>query len=52
VLFETFADGIAIGLTREFFEVAVPSSIPLDGEIYTVNITHAEHGRLWGELAD
>ena len=52
VLFETFSNGVAVGHTREFFEVAVPSPVPLDGEIRTVHTTHAENGRLWGELAD
>jgi threonylcarbamoyladenosine tRNA methylthiotransferase MtaB len=52
VLFETFANGIAVGHTSEFFEVAVLSPAPLDGEIRTVHTTHAENGRLWGELAD
>ena len=50
VLFETFADGIAVGHTCEFFEVAVPSPVPLDGEIRTVRTTHAQNGRLVGEL--
>ena len=52
VLFETFADGVAIGHTAEFFEVAVRSAHPLDGEIHTVHASRAENGRLWGELAD
>jgi hypothetical protein len=52
VLFETFADGVAIGHTKEFFEVAVPSPVPLDGEICTVRATHAQNGRLWGELVN
>ncbi len=50
VLFETFADGFAVGHTREFFEVAVRSDVPLDGEIRTVRATHAEGGRLLGVL--
>jgi threonylcarbamoyladenosine tRNA methylthiotransferase MtaB len=50
VLFETFADGIAVGRTCEFFEVAIPSSLPLDGEIRSVRTTRAENGRLIGEL--
>ena len=52
VLFETFADGIAVGHTCEFFEVAVPSSLPLDGEIRSVRTTRAENGRLIGELSE
>ncbi len=50
VLFETFADGFAIGHTREFFEVAVRSDTPLDGEIRTVCATRVEDGRLLGTL--
>lgn len=52
VLFETFANGFAVGHTREFFEVAVPSDHPLDGEIHTVRATHAARGRLIGMLED
>ena len=50
VLFETFSDGIAVGHTREFFEVAVPSPKPLDGEIHGVRVTHVKLGRLVGTL--
>lgn len=50
VLFETFSDGFAVGHTREFFEVAVPSPVALDGEIRTVRTTHAKGGRLYGML--
>ena len=50
VLFESFERGIAVGHTREFFEVAVSSPVPLDGEIRTVRVLRAENGRLLGEL--
>ena len=50
VLFETFADGMAVGHTAEFFEVAVPCDTPLDGEVHTVCLTHAQDGRLFGVL--
>ncbi len=50
VLFESFERGVAVGHTREFFEVAVSSRVPLDGEIRTVRVLRAENGRLWGEL--
>ena len=52
VLFETFENGIAIGHTREFFEIAVKSDTPLDGEIHTVKALRAEGGRLLGRLLD
>ncbi len=52
VLFETFADGFAVGHTREFFEVAVSADQPLDGEIHTVRLDRAEGGRLFGVLTD
>ena len=52
VLFETFADGFAVGHTREFFEVAVPSDRPLNGEVHTVRVARAANGRLIGILTD
>ncbi len=52
VLFETFSGGIAVGHTREFFEVAVPADRLLNGEVHTVRVERAEGGRLWGTLAD
>lgn len=52
VLFETFADGIAVGHTREFFEVAVPSPKSLDGEIHKIRAIRAEGGRLLGLLEE
>jgi len=50
VLFETYVDGVAVGHTSEFFEVAVPCDLPLDGEIRTVRAERVEGGRLLGVL--
>ncbi len=52
VLFETFENGLAVGHTKEFFEVAVPCERPLHSELHTVLLTHVENGRLRGVLCD
>lgn len=50
VLFETYENGIATGHTKEFFEVAVESDVPLSGELYRVRFTGVENGRLVGVI--
>ena len=47
VLFETYENGFAVGHTDEFFEVAVPSDIPLHAQLRTVRLLRAEDGRLF-----
>ena len=48
VLFETYENGVAIGHTDTFFEVAVPSPTPLRAELCTVRVSELREGRLWG----
>lgn len=50
VLFETFENGLAIGHTDSFLEVAVPSPAALHSEIRTVKFTEIEGARLLGVL--
>ncbi len=50
VLFETFENGMAIGHTDTFLEVAVPSPVPLHSEIRSVRLTQTEGARLLGTL--
>ncbi|MBQ8342241.1 MAG: tRNA (N(6)-L-threonylcarbamoyladenosine(37)-C(2))-methylthiotransferase MtaB [Clostridia bacterium] len=50
VLFETFENGLAIGHTDSFLEVAVPSPKALHSEIRTVKLTGIEGARLFGVL--
>ncbi len=52
VLLETFENGISIGHTKEFFEVAVRTPAPLNGELVRVHLTGIENGRLTGVLED
>lgn len=50
VLFESFEQGYAIGHTKEFFEVCVPSDHPLSGEMHTVVLHKVQDHRLHAEL--
>lgn len=52
VLFETFEGGLAIGHTKEFFEVAVPSDVPLCSRLCRVSLTGIRDGRLFGVLEE
>ena len=52
VLFETLEDGLLRGHTASFLEIAVPSSLPLHGEIRTVRLTHTDGKICYGELVD
>ena len=52
VLFESFENGFAIGHTKEFFEVAVPSDHPLQGELRDVQLHCVKEGRLIGALVN
>ena len=52
VLFETFEDGVAVGHTKEFFEVCVKTDAPLHSELRRVKLTHVENGRLCGVLCE
>lgn len=49
VLFESFENGLAIGHTAEFFEVAMPSPVPLHSELHTVRLCAVKDGRLLAE---
>ena len=50
VLFETFENGLAIGHTDSFLEVAAPAKAPLHGELRTVQLCGIRDGRLLGEI--
>ena len=50
VLFETYENGMAIGHTDTFLEIAVPSPVPLHSEIRSVRLTQTEGARLFGTL--
>jgi threonylcarbamoyladenosine tRNA methylthiotransferase MtaB len=50
VLFEEERDGLWIGRTPSFVEVAVSSHRPLHGEILPVRLTAIDENRLTGEL--
>lgn len=50
VLFETFADGVATGHTKEFLEVRAPAPAPLHGEIREVRMEKIENDALYGAL--
>ncbi len=52
VLFETLENGIAVGHTKEFFEVAVPVDRPMHAEVHTVRLTGVENGRLRAILTE
>ena len=49
VLFETYENGIAYGHTADFLEVAVPSEIPLHGEIHPVRLKTTDGLLCFGE---
>ncbi len=50
VLFETFADGEAVGHTHHFMEVHVPSDVSLQGQILPVRLTGYTDGGVRGVL--
>ena len=50
VLMETFENGISVGHTKEFFEVAVRTDAALNGDLVSVRLTGVESGRLVGTL--
>lgn len=50
VLFESFSDGIAVGHTADFLEVAVKSDRPLHAEFHTVRLLETNGKRLTGEV--
>ena len=50
VLLETFENGISVGHTKEFFEVAVRTNIPMNGDLVNVRLAAVENGRLLGVL--
>ena len=50
VLFESMENGFAFGHTSGFIEVAVPSDVPLHGELRTVRLERADDMRCYGTL--
>ncbi|MBO5354658.1 MAG: tRNA (N(6)-L-threonylcarbamoyladenosine(37)-C(2))-methylthiotransferase MtaB [Clostridia bacterium] len=46
VLFETYENGLAIGHTDSFLEVAAPSPVPLHSKLCNVTLTEATNERL------
>lgn len=52
VLFETYENGLAIGHTDSFLEVAIHAERPLHGELIPVRLVGIENGRLMAEKGD
>jgi len=52
VLFETYENGMAIGHTDTFFEVAVPTPTPLRSELRSVRLLGVEGERLIGRIEE
>ena len=50
VLFETYEDGIAVGHTASFAEVAVHAPCDLRGRILPVRLLRSDDRRIEGEL--
>ena len=50
VLFESFEEGLAIGHTAAFFEVAVKTPVPLHGEVLPVRLLDVREGKIFGEI--
>ena len=50
VLFETYENGLAVGHTASFLEVAVPAPAPLHGQVRAVTLTGRTDVRLTGVL--
>lgn len=52
VLFESYENGLAIGHTDSFLEVAAPAPAPLHSILRQVKLTAVEQGRLLAELRE
>lgn len=52
VLFESWADGVAVGHTANFMEVAVSSPTPLDNALLSVGFLSVSKGRLIGRIEE
>ncbi len=52
VLFETYENGMAVGHTASFLEVAVPSPRPLHAQTASVRLTSTDGERCFGEIRD
>ena len=52
VLLETFSDGVALGHTDNFLEVAIPTDRPLHGELIPVRLREVAHDHLIAEWED
>lgn len=52
VLFETFEDGLAIGHTDNFLEVAIRSDKPLHGVLLPVRLLGVANGKLFAEKVE
>ena len=52
VLFETFENGLAIGHTDNFLEVAVKADAPLHGALLPVSLLCVKNGRLFAEKVE
>ncbi|MBQ9803121.1 MAG: tRNA (N(6)-L-threonylcarbamoyladenosine(37)-C(2))-methylthiotransferase MtaB [Clostridia bacterium] len=52
VLFETYENGLAIGHTDSFLEVAIHAEHPLHGELMPVRLVGIENGRLMAEKGE
>ena len=50
VLFESFEEGVALGHTAAFFEVAVKTPVPLHGEVLPVRLLDVREGKIFGEI--
>ncbi len=52
VLFETYENGLAIGHTDNFLEVAVKAEYPLHGELLPVQLKSVTNGKLFAEKVE
>ncbi len=52
VLFESYENGLAIGHTDSFLEVAAPSPVPLHSELRAVRLLCERDGRLMAEIQE
>ncbi|MBQ8357322.1 MAG: tRNA (N(6)-L-threonylcarbamoyladenosine(37)-C(2))-methylthiotransferase MtaB [Clostridia bacterium] len=52
VLFETYENGLAIGHTDSFLEIAAPSPVPLHSELRQVTLSEVAGDRLLAEICE
>ena len=52
VLFETYENGLAVGHTEQFLEVAVPAAAPMHSQMANVRLTAVDGTRLRAEIEE